>query len=180
MATQAIVKMGNKQLGMPSTPVIDFNPAVNAHPELITLLQNMKDTMEAKCGVGITAPQIGCNKRIIMLGFDKSKRYPNARPVPFTVLINPVYRALSEEMVDGWEGCLSLPCLRGLVPRYRVIEYHGYDPKGNFIKGIAEGFHARIIQHECDHLDGILLTYRLKSLQDFGYEDELGTRIHTT
>ncbi|WP_133136986.1 peptide deformylase [Legionella rowbothamii] len=176
MSTQAIVKMGSKHLGVPSTPLIDFD-SVHTHPEIATLLQNMRDTMEEKGGVGITAPQVGCNKRIIMLGFEKSKRYPNAKPVPFTILINPSYKVICDEMVDGWEGCLSLPCLRGLVSRYKKIEYSGYDAEGNLITGIAEGFHARIIQHECDHLDGILFTYRLKDLHEFGYEDELGPRI---
>jgi peptide deformylase len=178
MATQAIVKMGNKQLATPSTPIIDFNPAIHSYPELSELIQNMKDTMQAKEGVGIAAPQIGCNKRIIMFGFEENKRYPNKKPVPFTILINPTYRPLSDEMEDGWEGCLSIPCLRGLVSRYKKIEYSGYDPQGNLITRVAEDFHARIVQHECDHLDGILFPYRLEDLREFGYEDELGDRIY--
>lgn len=173
MTIQKLVKMGNKQLGTPSVPIADFNPAIQSYPELAELIQNMKDTMEAEGGVGIAAPQIGCNKRVIMFGFAGSKRYPNEQPVPFTILINPEYQILSHELVDGWEGCLSVPGLRGLVPRYKKIEYRGYDPEGKLITRIAEDFHARIIQHECDHLDGVLFPYRLKDIRAFGYEDEL-------
>ena len=178
MVTQAIVKMGNKKLATPSTPVANFKNPLSGCPELALLIQNMKDTMIAKEGVGIGAPQVGCNKRIIMFGFDENKRYPNKQPVPFTVLINPQYRPLSEEMIDGWEGCLSVPCIRGLVPRYLSIEYSGYDLQGNLVTRLAEDFHARIVQHECDHLDGILFPYRLKDLKEFGYEDELGEQIY--
>ena len=133
----------------------------------------MKDTMLEEGGVGIAAPQIGCNKRVIIFGFEENSRYPNEKSVPFTILINPAYKILSNEMVDAWEGCLSVPGLRGLVPRYNQIEYSGYDPEGNLITRIAEGFHARVVQHEYDHLDGILFPQRLKDLKYFGFEDEL-------
>lgn len=133
----------------------------------------MKDTMTEKGGVGIAAPQIGCNLRVIMFGFEKSIRYPNELPVPFTILINPVIEILSDEMVDGWEGCLSVPGLRGLVPRYEKIKYSGFDLEKNPIERIVDGFHARVVQHECDHIDGILFPLRIKDMRHFGFEDEI-------
>lgn len=178
MTIQTIIKMGNKKLGTPSSPIEHFDPLLQPYPELKELIQNMKDTMEAKGGVGIAAPQIGCNKRVIMFGFEKSSRYPNESPVPFTVLINPTYQISSHELVDGWEGCLSVPGLRGLVPRYKKIEYSGFSPDGELIRRTAEDFHARIIQHECDHLDGVLFPYKLKDIKLFGYEDELQEHLY--
>lgn len=168
MAIQSVVKLGNQKLATPSLPVTDFSD-----PVLFQLIQDMKDTMKEKGGVGIAAPQIGCNLRVIMLGFEKSIRYPNELPVSFTILINPVIEILSDEMIDGWEGCLSVPGLRGLVPRYKKIKYTGYDLNQNKIERIAENFHARIVQHECDHLDGILFPRRIKDMRYFGFEDEL-------
>jgi peptide deformylase len=168
MPIKSVVKLGNKQLAAPSLLVDNF-----ATPDLLELIKDMQDTMKEKGGVGIAAPQIGCNKRVIMFGFDKSERYPNEKPIPFTVLINPVIEILSDETVDGWEGCLSVPGLRGLVPRYKKIQYNGYDPEGNLISRIAEDFHARVIQHECDHIDGILFPQRIKDMRFFGFEDEL-------
>ena len=165
-----MVKMGNKQLGTPSEAIIDLDDCL---PEILTLVQDMKDTMLERGGVGIAAPQIGCNKRVILFGFEKSHRYPEATPVPYTVLINPSFNILSNEMIDGWEGCLSVPGLRGLVSRYNKIEYSGYDLEGNFITRVVDGFHARVVQHEYDHLDGILFPQRLKDLRLFGFEDEL-------
>lgn len=173
MPSQSIVKMGSKQLATPSISIKDFEHSDGADPALLELIQNMKDTMHQMEGVGIAAPQIGCNKRVIMFGFEKNARYPNEQPVPFTVLINPTFKILSDEMVDGWEGCLSVPGIRGLVSRYKRIEYSGYDPEGTLITRIAEGFHARVVQHECDHLDGILYPQRLQDLRCFGFEDEL-------
>ena len=170
MTSQPIVKMGNKQLSTPSEAIVDVEKSL---PDLLRLVQDMKDSMEEKGGVGIAAPQIGCNKRVIMFGFETSKRYPDEKPVPFTVLINPTITILSKEMDEAWEGCLSLPGLRGLVPRYKKIEYSGYTIEGNIVTRIAEGFHARVVQHEYDHLDGILYPQRLKDLKCFGYEDEL-------
>jgi peptide deformylase len=124
-------------------------------------------------GVGIAAPQIGSNQRVIMFGFEENPRYPDAGPIPFTILINPVITFLSSEMVDGWEGCLSVPGLRGLVPRYNHIKYSGYDEKGQLITRVVDGFHARVVQHETDHLDGILYPQRIKDLRFFGFEEEL-------
>jgi peptide deformylase len=168
MAFKPVVKMGNKQLATPSLVVTEFRTK-----ELAELLDNMLDTMKAKGGVGIAAPQIGINLRVVMFGFEKSERYPNEAPVPFTILINPTIEPLTDERVDGWEGCLSVPGLRGLVPRYKKIRYSGYDIEGTPFTREAEGFHARIVQHECDHLDGILFPQRIKDLRHFGFEDEL-------
>jgi peptide deformylase len=168
MATKPVIKMGNQQLIIPSIPVTNFSDG-----ELKELITDMQDTMKEKGGIGIAAPQIGCNLRVVIFGFEHSERYPNEKPIPFTMLINPVINILSEEMIDGWEGCLSVPGLRGLVPRYKKIQYTGYDITGDAISHIAEGFHARVVQHECDHIDGILFPYRIKNMKCFGFEDEL-------
>ena len=170
MPSKTIVKMGNQQLATSSAPIIDLDKSM---PEILVLIEDMKETMAEKGGAGIAAPQIGCNRRIIMFGFEKNKRYPHAKPIPFTILINPIIKVLSSEMNDDWEGCLSVPGLRGLVSRYNQIEYSGYDPDGHYITRFAEGFHARVVQHECDHLDGILFPQRLKDMRFFGFEDEL-------
>ncbi|MBV9575615.1 MAG: peptide deformylase [Gammaproteobacteria bacterium] len=168
MPIKSVSTMGNEKLSTPSLAVINFS-----NGELKELINDMQDTMKEKGGIGIAAPQISCNLRVIMFGFEKSERYPNEKPVPFTVLINPVIEILSQEMVDGWEGCLSVPGLRGLVPRYNKINYKGYDIEGNPISRMADGFHARIVQHECDHIDGILFPQRIKDMKYFGFEDEL-------
>lgn len=168
--------MGNKQLATPSSPIQHYENPLHFHPELATLIENMKDTMQAKEGVGLAAPQIGCKRRVIYWVLRKNKRYPTSL-VPFTVLINPVYKPLSTELVDGWEGCLSLPCIRGLVPRYRKIEYSGYDLEGNHIVREVEDF-MHGLSNMNDHLDGILFPYRLNDLREFGYEDELGEHIY--
>src|SRR5262249_37834202 len=157
---KSLIKMGNKKLAIPSLPVTNFS-----NGELKELIDDMQDTMQEKGGVGIAAPQIGCNLRVIMFGFAESARYPNEKPVPFTVLINPVIAILADEMMDGWEGCLSVPGLRGLVPRYKKIRYSGYDLAGNPIAREVSDFHARILQHECDHLDGILFPQRIKDMK---------------
>lgn len=172
MTIQSVVKLGNAQLATPSLPVTDFS-----NPAFLQLIQDMKDTMKEKGGVGIAAPQIGCNLRVVMFGFEKSERYPNEAPIPFTILINPVIEILSDEMIDGWEGCLSVPGLRGLVPRYQKIKYSGFDGEENSISRIAENFHARVVQHECDHLDGILFPRRIKDMRYFGFEEEIFTNI---
>lgn len=172
MAIQSVVKMGNSQLATSSLPIEDFQDA-----RLSQIIEDMQDTMQAKNGVGIAAPQIGYNLRIMLFGFESNPRYPNEKPVPMTILINPKIEFLSDEMVDGWEGCLSVPGLRGLVPRHQHIRYQGYDIKGQPINRIAEGFHARVVQHEYDHLEGILYPLRIKDMQYFGFEDELKSRI---
>lgn len=168
MTIQSVIKMGNKQLSRPSDPVTNFSDG-----EIKELLQDMQETMKARGGIGIAAPQIGRNLRVVVFGFEHSLRYPNEKPVPFTVLINPVIERLSDELIYDWEGCLSVPGLRGLVPRYKKIHYSGLDAQGNPISQIVEGFHARVVQHECDHVDGILFPYRIQDLRYFGYEDEL-------
>lgn len=170
MAIKSIVKLGNKLLATPSRPVEQF-----ATPELFNIIKDMQDTMNDQGGVGIAAPQIGYNQRIVMFGFEHNERYPKEESVPLTILINPAIEILSEDMTDAWEGCLSIPGLRGLVPRYMQIQYHGYDALGNFFSRKAEGFHARMVQHECDHLDGILYPQRIKDMRFFGFEDELTT-----
>lgn len=170
MPQSTIIKMGNKKLLTLSTPI--ENPTkINSETKL--LIGDLIDTMKAENGVGIAAPQIGINKRIIIFGFTENKRYPNKPPIPLTVLINPEVRILSNELVYGWEGCLSVPGLRGLVPRYSQIEYSGFDEKGQFVKRIVDEFHARVVQHEYDHLNGILYPQRMEDMTYFGYEDEL-------
>lgn len=168
MTMKTVLKMGNAQLAQPALPVVDFTDVDLKH-----IIQNLIDTMHDKGGVGIAAPQIGVNKRIIIFGSDKNPRYPNEKPVPFTVLINPTIKCLSEKMIAGWEGCLSVPGLRGLVSRYEKIQYQGVGLNGKRITRVAEGFHARVVQHEYDHLDGILFPQRMQDLSNFGFEDEL-------
>lgn len=168
MTIKSVIKLGNEKLATPSLPVTNFS-----NGELKELINDMQDTMKEKGGIGIAAPQIACNLRVVMFGFEKSERYPNEKPVPFTVLINPIIEVLSDEMVDGWEGCLSVPGLRGLVPRYKKIKYSGYDIEGKPISREASDFHARVVQHECDHIDGILFPRRIKDMKFFGFEDEL-------
>ncbi len=168
MPIQSVVKMGNAQLATPSVPF------AGSAAELRAIVQDMQDTMQEKGGIGIAAPQIGINQRIVLFGFDSSERYPNAKSIPFTVLINPVIHIIGDEMGDGWEGCLSVPGMRGLVPRYTHITYSGYDMDENPIHHTVHGFHARVVQHECDHLDGILYPERIKDMHYFGFEDELG------
>lgn len=168
MTIQSVVKMGNAQLATASLDVIDFSDA-----GLRNIINDMRDTMQEKGGVGIAAPQIGINLRIIMFGFESNERYPDEKSVPFTVLMNPVIDILSDEMVDGWEGCLSVPGLRGLVSRYKKIQYRGHNLDGQLITRIAEGFHARVVQHEYDHIDGVLYPQRIKDMRYFGFEEEL-------
>ena len=168
MTIKTVVKMGNQQLATPSIPVTNF-----ADPTLARIIEDMRDTMLATNGVGIAAPQIGVNLRMVIFGFEANPRYPQEEAIPFTVLINPEIVPLSDELIDGWEGCLSVPGLRGLVPRYKKIRYQAYDLAGQLFTRVAEGFHARVVQHECDHLEGILYPRRIKDLQYFGFEDEL-------
>ena len=167
MAIRDILKMGNPDLLKVSEPV-DFEK-----DNLTTLIEDMKETMKANDGAGLAAPQIGFFKRLVIFGFDTNDRYPEADSVPFTVLINPTITPLSDEKENGWEGCLSVPGLRGVVPRFTYIKYEGYDAEGNKIEREVEDFHARVVQHECDHLDGILYPMKIEDYRYFGFHEEI-------
>jgi peptide deformylase len=142
-------------------------------PELHALLRDMRDTMHAMEGVGLAAPQIGVNLRVVIFEVGSNPRYPDAETVPQTVLIDPVITPLSDAMEDGWEGCLSIPGMRGLVPRYTHLRYQGRDEYGALIDRTVSGFHARVVQHECDHLDGILYPMRIRDLRNFGFNEAM-------
>jgi peptide deformylase len=144
-----------------------------ATPELRALVQDMKDTMKAKNGAGLAAPQIGVGQRVVIFGVQDNPRYPDAEEVPFTVLVNPQIVLLTREVEEGWEGCLSVPGMRGVVPRYTKLRYTGFDEEGAPLERVAEGFHARVVQHECDHLDGILYPQRMTDMSRFGFIEEL-------
>lgn len=163
-----VLRMGDPRLLQVSAPVTGFGT-----PELEQLLQDLKDTMAAQNGAGIAAPQIGVLQRVVIFGFEHNERYPDAQPVPFTVLCNPLIEPLSEALEDGWEGCLSVPGMRGVVPRWPDIRYAGYDENGQRFEREVTGFHARVVQHECDHLDGILYPMRVRDFTRFGYTDVL-------
>lgn len=168
MAVREILKMGDSRLLRVAQPVPAFDT-----PELHALIVDMFDTMAAAGGVGLAAPQIGVDLALVIFGFDKSERYPDAPPVPRTVLLNPVITPLSADEDEGWEGCLSVPGLRGVVPRFTRIRYTGFDPLGQPIEREAEGFHARVVQHECDHLIGKLYPMRVRDFSRFGYTEVL-------
>jgi len=142
-------------------------------PELHALIQDMQDTMAHMNGAGIAAPQIGVSLRVVIFGVGSNPRYPDAEQVPYTVLINPTLTPVGQEQEDGWEGCLSVPGFRGVVPRYERLHYTGFDQYGNSIDRLVSGFHARVVQHECDHLDGILYPMRIQDLTKFGFTDVL-------
>lgn len=142
-------------------------------PDLHSLIADMRQTMIAHDGAGLAAPQVGVLQRVVIFGVEQNPRYPDAEAVPETVLINPVITPLSDAIEEGWEGCLSLPGLRGLVPRYAHIRYRGFDPFGNVIEREVADFHARVVQHECDHLDGILYPMRMPDMSRFGFTDRL-------
>lgn len=163
-----VLKMGAPRLLERASPVTEFES-----PALRALLQDMRDTMASLDGAGLAAPQIGVGLRVVIFGVSANPRYPDVEPVPDTVLINPVITPLSEAMEDGWEGCLSVPGLRGWVPRYSRINYRGMDAQGRTFERSVEGFHARVVQHECDHLDGILYPMRIRDLSRFGFIDAL-------
>ncbi len=168
MAIRPVLKMGDPRLLQSAAPVTAFGT-----PELQALLTDMQDTMAALQGAGLAAPQIGESWRVVIFGLERSLRYPEALPVPRTVLINPVLEPLDDEMVEGWEGCLSVPGLRGLVPRYARLRYRGFDELGQVIDRTVDGFHSRVVQHEVDHLDGILYPQRIRDLRYFGYNEAL-------
>ncbi len=168
MAVQKILKMGDPRLFEVSSPVAKSEFAV-----LDGLVRDMIDTMIDAEGAGLAAPQIGVMKRIVIFGFEKNDRYPDADCIPFTVLINPVLEVLDQNLQYGWEGCLSVPGLRGLVGRASSIRYRGLAQDGLPIDRTVDGFHARVVQHECDHLDGVLYPMRIDDMRNFGFEDEL-------
>jgi len=165
-----ILKMGDPRLLRVAPPVPD---AMFGSAELDALIVDMFDTMHDAGGVGLAAPQIGVDLQLVIFGFDSSDRYPDAPAVPRTILLNPVITPLSQDMEEGWEGCLSVPGLRGAVNRYTLIRYQGFDPKGAQIDRTAEGFHARVVQHECDHLIGRLYPSRITDFSKFGYTEVL-------
>lgn len=160
--------MGDPKLLEVSTPVDPVD--VDA---LAPLLKDMWDTMEAENGAGLAAPQIGVMLRVVIFGYENNPRYPDAPAIPLTVLINPVITPLDEQMEEDWEGCLSVPGLRGMVPRYSNIRYQGMEPSGGTIDRSVSGFHARVVQHECDHLDGILYPSRIEDMRNFGFRETL-------
>jgi peptide deformylase len=168
VAVRPVLRMGHPLLLQRAVEVQDF-----AAPELPALLEDMRDTMAALRGAGLAAPQIGVSSRVVIFGMDFNPRYPDAPPVPRTVLINPVLTPLSAAQEEGWEGCLSVPGLRGLVPRYTHLNYRGFDEHGAPIDRTVEGFHARVVQHEVDHLDGILYPMRIRDFSSFGFSEEL-------
>jgi peptide deformylase len=160
--------MGDPLLYNKAEPVKEFNTL-----ELDTLIADMFETMAALNGAGLAAPQIGVSQRVVIFGVDANPRYPHVEPVPTTVLVNPILTPVGTEMEDGWEGCLSVPGLRGLVSRYQSLHYTGFDQYGNPINRQVSGFHARVVQHECDHLDGILYPMRLRDIRLLGFDDAL-------
>jgi peptide deformylase len=168
MTVREILRMGDPRLLRQAAPVETFNT-----PELHALIADMFDTMRAANGAGLAAPQIGVGLQIVIFGFKQNPRYPDAPAVPETVLINPVVKPLTEEREDGWEGCLSVPGMRGVVPRWTRLHYDGVDQYGNAISRDADGFHARVVQHECDHLAGILYPMRIADFSRFGFTDIL-------
>lgn len=168
MTVREILKMGDPRLLLQAEPVTVFGTAA-----LDALIADMFETMHAADGAGLAAPQIGVNLQLVIFGFRQSPRYPDAPPVPETVLLNPVLTPLSEETEAGWEGCLSVPGLRGMVPRYTRLHYSGVDQFGQPISREVEGFHARVVQHECDHLIGVLYPMRVKDFSQFGYTEVL-------
>lgn len=160
--------MGDPRLLRIARPVQTFDT-----PELHALIADMFDTMHAANGAGLAAPQIGVDLRVVIFGFEKNSRYPNAEPVPPTVLINPQLTPLTDALEEDWEGCLSVPGLRGVVPRCAKLRYTGFDQSGAPIDRSVDGFHARVVQHECDHLDGVLYPMRVKDFTRFGFTDVL-------
>jgi peptide deformylase len=168
MAIHPVLRMGHPLLSQRAREVTAFNT-----PELDQLVADMLETMRAEDGAGLAAPQIGVSLRVVVFGFDDNPRYREAPPVPRTVLINPVIKPLDDTLEAGWEGCLSVPGMRGVVPRYKHIEYSGFDASGAPLRVETEGFHARVVQHECDHLDGILYPQRIRDFTRFGFIDEL-------
>ena len=165
-----VLRMGDPRLLQRSVEIENFGT-----PELAELLQDMRDAMAHLNGAGLAAPQIGVNLRVVIFGVTANPRYPDVEEVPDTVLINPVLTPLSDEIEEGWEGCLSVPGMRGWVPRWLRLKYAGFDEQGNRFERTVENFHARVVQHECDHLDGILYPMRIRDLRRFGFNEALFT-----
>lgn len=168
MAVRRVLKMGDPLLYKKAEPVTQFNT-----PELDRLVTDMFDTMTELNGAGLAAPQIGVSQRVVIFGVEANPRYPQVEPVPTTVLVNPSLTPIGNEMEDGWEGCLSVPGLRGLVSRHQNLRYTGFDQQGKPIDRTVTGFHARVVQHECDHIDGILYPLRLRDIRLLGFEEAL-------
>ena len=168
MAIRPIFRLGHPVLRQIAAPVTEFGS-----PALRELVHDMLDTMRANDGAGLAAVQIGALQRVVVFEVSSNARYPDVEPVPLTVLVNPKVDVIGDEREAGWEGCLSVPGMRGLVPRYRRLRYRGFDELGQPIDRTVEGFHARVVQHECDHLDGILYPQRIEDMTAFGFQDEL-------
>lgn len=163
-----VLRMGDGRLLQRSAEIESFGTS-----ELAALLQDMRDTMAHLSGAGLAAPQIGVGLRVVIFGVKANPRYPDAEEVPDTVLINPVLQPLSDEVEEDWEGCLSVPGMRGVVPRWHRLRYSGFDEQGCRLERDVSGFHARVVQHECDHLDGILYPMRIRDLSKFGFNEAL-------
>lgn len=172
MAIRPVLKMGHPLLRQVAAPVSELGTS-----ELTALVADLDDTMRALNGAGIAAPQIGVGLRVVIFELKDNPRYPHIAPVPYTVLVNPVLTPIGEDREEGWEGCLSVPGLRGLVPRYRRLRYGGFAPDGTRIDREVEGFHARVVQHEVDHLDGVLFPQRIRDMRSFGFEDALAGQM---
>ncbi len=168
MPIRPVLRMGDPLLLQVAAPVAEFDTL-----QLHALIKDMEDTMRHMDGAGIAAPQIGVSQRVVIFGVGENPRYPDAEQVPYTVLINPTLTPINNEMEDGWEGCLSVPGMRGIVPRHTRLHYTGFDQYGKPIDRMVSGFHARVVQHECDHLDGILYPMRIRDLAQFGFTDVL-------
>jgi peptide deformylase len=168
MTIHAILRMGDPRLLRVARPVERF-----ATSELRTLAADMFETMRAVSGAGLAAPQIGVDLQLVIFGFNRNERYPDAPPVPETVLVNPVVEPIGSDEEEGWEGCLSVPGMRGIVPRFARIRYRGFDLEGRPLEREAEGFHARVVQHECDHLAGKLYPMRIRDFSRFGFTSVL-------
>ena len=170
MAIQSILRMGDPRLLELAKPV---DPQFISSRQIQTLIDDLLETMYAVNGAGLAAPQIGVNQQVVVFGFDKNPRYPDAEQVPETILINPIITPLSDISAEDWEGCLSVPGLRAKVPRYTQIRYQGFDRHGHAIDRTVEDFHARVVQHECDHLIGKLFPMRVTDFTNFGFTDVL-------
>tara|TARA_B100001245_G_C22886027_1_gene426336 strand:- start:559 stop:1086 length:528 start_codon:yes stop_codon:yes gene_type:complete len=168
MAIKQILRIGNPILRQATESITAFDT-----PDLHNLIQDMKDTMEANNGAGLAAIQIGITKQVMIFGIEKNPRYPDVETIPSTTIINPKYEVLNKEKEDGWEGCLSVPGMRGLVPRYKHIRYYGFDEFGAVIEREVTNFHARVFQHEFDHLEGVLYPDKIEKKNCFGFIEEL-------